>query len=256
MKPPPNRGLNRKGEPMIRNLKVLGVALAAVFALSAVAAAAASAQVGTFTSTGPWTLTATENAGQLNGITAFGLDPGLCPGSTYTFHKLNETPHKFIPNDVSQVTVTPHYKQPCITQPGNFPTTIDMNDCDYAITLGTTTATGNQYNTTFHVVCQGTNQITTTIFTNATKHAENKPFCKLHMGTQSNLTGATAKDNLNGTIQINGTIKGVTMQRTNGGEDPLLCAASQTTQAELHINITASGKNEIGSATSVSLSHL
>jgi hypothetical protein len=240
---------------MIRNLKALGLALAAVFALSAVAATAASAQVGTITSTGNVTLTATENAGQLNGFTTFGADL-QCPGSTYTFHKLNETPHKFIPNDVSQLTVTPHYKQPCVIQSGGFPATIHMNGCDYALTLGTTTAIANQYNVTFHVVCQGTNQITLTIFTNATKHAENKPFCKHHIGTQSNLVGATAKDNLNGTIQINGTVKGITEQKTNGGEDPLLCAASQTTQAEMHINITASGKNEAGSATGVSLSHL
>jgi hypothetical protein len=240
---------------MIRNLKVLGLALMAVFALSAVAATAASAQNGTITSTGPVTLTGTENAGQKNAFTTFGLEV-RCPGSTYTFHKLNETPHKFIPNDVSVATITPHYKQPCFAEPGGFPTTIDMNGCDYSITLGTTTALANQYNTTFHVVCAGANQITSTIFTTATKHAENKPFCKLHMGTQSNLAGATATDNLNGTIQINGTVKGITEQKTNGGEDPLFCTATQTTQAELHINITASGKNEAGNATSVSLSHL
>jgi hypothetical protein len=251
-----NRGLNRKGKPMTRNLKVLGVALAAVFALGAVAASAASAQVGTLTSTGPVTLTGTENAGQLNAFTTFGLELE-CPGSTYTFHKLNETPHKFIPNDSSTATITPHYKQPCVAKPGNFPATIDMNGCDYAITLGTTTATANQYNTTFHIVCQGTNQITLTLFTNATKHAENKPFCRHHIGTQTPTgTMPTAKDNLNGTIQINGTVKGITEQKTNGGEDPLLCAAAQTNAAEMHINITASGKNEIGSATSVSLSHL
>jgi hypothetical protein len=239
---------------MIRNLKALGVALAAVFALSAVAATAASAQNGTITSTGNVTLTATENAGQQNAFTTFGLEV-KCPGSTYTFHKLNSST-AFIPNDVSQATITPHYKQPCVAEPGGFPTTIDMNGCDYAITLGTTTAVANQYNTTFHVVCAGANQITTTIFTNAAKHAANKPFCNLHMGTQSNLAGATAKDNLNGTIQINGTVKGITEQRTNGGEDPLLCAAAQTNMAELDINITATGKNEAGSATSVSLSHL
>jgi hypothetical protein len=253
MKPPPNRGLNRKGEPMIRNLKALGLALAAVFALSAVAASAASAQVGTITSTGNVTLTGTENAGQPNAFTTFGLEI-KCPGSTYTFHKLNSST-AFIPNDSSTATITPHYKQPCVAEPGGFPTTIDMNGCDYAITLGTTVV-ANKYNTTFHVVCAGANQITTTIFTTAAKHAENKPFCKLHMGTQSNLAGATATDNLNGTIQINGTVKGITEQRTNGGEDPLLCAAAQTNTAELDINITASGKNEIGSATSVSLSHL
>jgi hypothetical protein len=243
----------RKEEKMIRNLKVLGLALAAVFAMSAVAATAASAQNGTITSTGNVTLTATENAGQLNAFTAFGLEV-QCKGSTYTLHKLNETPHKFIPNDVSQATITPDYKQPCVTNPGNFPTTVDMNGCDYAITLGTTVV-ANKYNTTFHVVCPGTNQITVKAYTTATKHAENKPFCTLHIGTQANLAGATATDNLNGQIQLNGTVKGISAQRTND-EDPLLCAATQTTQAEYHINVTASGKNELGGATTVSLSHL
>jgi hypothetical protein len=239
---------------MIRNLKVLGVALAAVFALSAVAASTASAQNGTFTSTGPVTLTATENAGQKNAFTLFGLEIA-CPGSTITAHKLNETPHKFIPNDSSTATISPHYKEPCTGNPGAFPVTISMNGCDYAITLGTTVV-ANQYNTTFHIVCPGANQVTIVLFTNATRHAENRPFCKLHIGTQSNLAGATANDNLNGTIQLNGTIKGIAAQRTNGGEDPLLCAASQTTMAEDHTNVTFSGKNEIGGATSISLSHL
>jgi hypothetical protein len=240
---------------MIRNLKVLGLALAAVFALSAVAATAASAQNGTLTSTGPVTLTATEDAGTQNAFTAFGLAVE-CPGSTYTLHKLNETPHKFIPNDSSTATVTPHYKQPCIAQPGSFPATVDMNGCDYGLTLGPTTGIANQYSATFHVVCSGTNQITVTVFTNATKHAENKPFCKIHVGTQSGLAGATVKDNGNGTIQLKGPVKNITAQKTNGGEDPLLCAAAQTTTAEYHISVTASGKNELGGATSVSLSHL
>jgi hypothetical protein len=249
---PERNEINPKGRNMIRNLKVLGLALAAVFALSAVAATAASAQNGTLTSTGPVTLTATENAGQKNAFTAFGLEV-QCTGSTYALHKLNST--AFIPNDSSTATITPNYKEPCVTNSGNFPTTIDMNGCDYSITLGTTTAVANQYNATFHVICSGTNQITVTVFTNATKHAENKPFCKLHIGTQSNLAGATAKDNLNGSIQLNGTVTGIAAQRTNGGEDPLLCAATQTPTAEYHINVTASGKNEAGGATNVSLSH-
>jgi hypothetical protein len=238
---------------MIRNLKVLGVALAAVFALSAVAASAASAQNGTITSTGPVTLTATENAGQLNAFTAFGFSTS-CPGSTYVLHKLNST--AFIPNDSSTATITPHYKEPCITEPGGFPTTVDMNGCDYAITLGATTAVADQYKATFHVVCPVNAQITVTIFTTPGKHSENKPFCKLHVVPQQNLVNeATVKDNTNGNIQLNGTVKGIAVQKTNGGEDPLLCAAAQGT-GEYHINVTATGKNEAGGATSVSLSHL
>jgi hypothetical protein len=239
---------------MIRNLKVLGLTLAAVFALSAVAATAASAQNGTITSTGAVTLTATENAGQRNAFTAFGFEVE-CPGSTYTFHKLNSlTAH--IPNDSSQATITPHYKQPCVANPGNFPTTIDMNGCDYALTLGTTTATADQYKATFHVVCPANVQITVTIFTNATKHAENKPFCKLHVVLQQNLVNeATVKDNTNGNIQLNGTVKGIAVQKTKGVEDPLLCPANQGT-GEYHISVTATGQNEAGGATSVSLSHL
>ncbi len=45
---------------MIRNLKALGLTLAAVFAMSAIAASAASAQQGTLTSDGPVTLYGTE----------------------------------------------------------------------------------------------------------------------------------------------------------------------------------------------------
>jgi hypothetical protein len=246
---------------MIRNLKVLGLALVAVFALTAVAASVASAQNGTITSSGPVTLTATETAGKVNALTGFGLEV-KCPDSVYTLHKLNETPHKFIPNDVSQMTITPHYNQlnhNCRANPGNFPVTVDMNGCDYALTLGPTVVGGSdEYSTNVHIVCpqQPTvKQITVKAYTTEVKETEGKPFCTLHIGTQENKTGAIAKDLTNGTIELKGQVTGITVQRTND-EDPLLCAAQQITNASFDINAIASGKNEAGNATSVSLSHL
>jgi hypothetical protein len=129
---------------MIRNPKALGLALVAVFAMSAMATSAASAQQGELTSKPVEGVTLigseTGEAGS-NALTAFGLRIE-CPQSTYTGHKYSETPHTLIPNGATTVTLTPDYKEEnhnCRSFPGNFPMTVSMNGCDYVLHFGETT---------------------------------------------------------------------------------------------------------------------
>jgi hypothetical protein len=205
---------------MNRNLKLLGLALTAALALSAVAATTASAQKGMFTSDGPSTMTSAETAGgSENFLSALGMKIE-CPGSTYTGHKYNVTPHELIPNNVTTATVTPHFKQTnhnCRSG-GTFPVTIHMNGCDFVIHLGETTPAGNKegtYGVTFDIICPAGQEITLTIYTTTALHTENKPFCVLHLKEQLGLKGAHLTDTGNGFVDATGSIEGLHVTRTN-----------------------------------------
>jgi hypothetical protein len=237
---------------MIRNLKVVGLALVAVLALSAVAASAASAQNGTITSTGNYTLTATEIAGKTNAMTAFGLAVS-CEGSTYTGHKFNVTPHTFIPNDVSTFTITPKYNQPkCKSLSG--PTTIDMNGCDYVIHIGLTNGTADTYAVTYDLVCPAGKDITMTNWFSAAEHTEGKEACVIHIAPQTGLAGGTIKDTTTGDLELAGPVKGIKTVETKDGLHALLCPAKEGT-GEWDLGITVKGDNEGGTNTAISLSH-
>jgi hypothetical protein len=255
---------------MVRKLKVLGVALAAVFALSAVMASAALAQNGLLTSTGPVKLTGAQTgAKNENSFTEFG-GVFTCANAKYTGHKtLTEAQtkegkkHELIPNDTSSATITPHYGSCITTQAGlEFPTTIDMNSCDFEIELLGTIA-ANKYKVRTTEECTklspenpALETIKTTIFANATKHAENKPFCVVDVTKQTN-RGETliATDTLNGSFDITGTIEGIAMDR----ESPtgsILCPKEETKTGIWHFDLNVTGDNSLGEKTTISLSHL
>jgi hypothetical protein len=167
---------------MIRNLKILGVALIAVFALSAVMASAALAQNGLLTSTGPVKLTGTlTGAKNENSLTAFG-GVVTCSTTKYTGNKIlteaqtkEGKTHELLQSGSSNVTITPHFTGCITTQAGiEFPMTIDMNGCDFEFDLGVTSA-ANKYKVKMTEECPTANTIKTTIFANATKHAETHP---------------------------------------------------------------------------------
>jgi hypothetical protein len=246
---------------MIRNLKVFGLALTTAFAICAVAASIAPAQQGAFTSDGPSTMTAFDTEGESpTTLTAFGVKIS-CPGSTYTGHKYNVTPHVLIPNNVTTATVTPHFKQGnhnCRATPGNFPITIHMNGCDFVIHLGVTTSGGDTYGVSFDIVCPEGQEITLTIFTTTTTHTENKPFCVLHLPSQTGLQGAHLTDTTNGYVDATGTVEGLHVSRTNatGAADThtLLCPNGTTTTAKFDVDVTTQGLNEAGGSTAISIS--
>jgi hypothetical protein len=242
---------------MTRNLKALGLALVAVFALSAVLASVASAQVGTFTSTGPVTLIGTQTGeASANQITAFGATV-QCPNAKFTTHKYNVTPHTFIPNDVSTTTVTPHFGV-CSAKVGgpSFPATVDMNGCDYGFHIEGTTPGVDTYTIKATIECPTGKHITITIFASAAKHTSNEPFCHLTVTENAaGYLGLHVTDLTNGKVSNSGTVTGISVdQKSPTGS--ILCPEETTATASISIDIVNEGKNEAGSATNVSLSHL
>lgn len=248
--------VNRKEERMTRNLRTLSLALLAVLALGALVASGASAQQGTLTADGPWTGIADETGGVgANRWTMAGFFVE-CPGSTYTVHKYNVTPHELAPSASTTFTLTPHYKQTnnnCISNFG-WKATKHMNGCDYVIHLGQTIGGVNgTYNVTFDIACPPGKEITTTLFTTAEQHAADTVACIHHTKSQTGLVGAHAT-NTGGDIGIHGTVKGVHITQTSTGHT-ILCPHQTTVNGEIDIDITVTGKNGAGGATALEISH-
>jgi len=247
---------------MTRNLKALGLALFAVFAMSAVAAQAASAANGMLTSDGPVTLTGTETgAAGANRITAFGTF-FECPGSTGTGHKYDVTPHEFIPSGSTTFTLTPHIKQTngagepnCVGTAGTSGTT-DFQGCDYVVHAGETTGgVAGTYGGSLDVVCPTGKEINWTIWFSKAQHiAEpNNPKCVLHVPPQTGITGVHATDTGNGTIDLTGTLEGITATQTRNS---ILCpSGTHTATLAVDLDVSVTGHNEAGEPTGISLSH-
>jgi hypothetical protein len=246
---------------MIRNLKVLGLALVAMLALTAVAASVASAQQGKLTSDGSFTLKGEETGVEANFLEAFGLKV-QCPGSTYTGHKLGSTT-ELITSGSTTGTLTPQYKQAnhnCNVTPGNFKATIDMNGCDYVAHLGVTTGgVAGTYGVTFDVVCPNEQtSITVTVWTTSALETSepNNPMCKLHVrGAPFNqgLKGAHATDSGAGDITLTGTVEGINVQKTKTTHS-LLCPTAESNTGKFGLDVTVKGLNGAGGATNISIS--
>jgi hypothetical protein len=245
---------------MIRNLKALGLALIAVFALGAVVASAASAQMpGTLTSSGPVTLLGTqtplEKPTEKNFLSALG-GTVTCANAIYTGHKYNVTPHIFIPNDVSTVTITPHYGS-CVAKIGaaSFPATVHMNGCDYVFHFEGTTPGVDTY--TVKATIEGScTAIVITVFATAVKHAAGESFCNLTVTPNSaGYPGLHATDTTNGKIDITGTATGISVDKKSP-TGSILCPEESTNLGTLTQDVLIEGKNEAGQGTNISLSHL
>jgi hypothetical protein len=257
--------LNRsKGKTMIRNLKALGLALVAILAMSAVAASAASAQ-GKLTSDGSVTLRgsitpATQNP-ETNALTAFGAVTH-CENVLYTGHKLTETPHKILPVPATQVTITPHYGT-CRSEAFgiSFPTTVDMNGCDYQFNLGATTGgVAHTYGVSAFVKCPAGADIVVTVFTPSSEHlSPGEAFCQNKITEKTTAyTGLHATDLTNGHIRIQGTVGGIEAHKQDAphpnGFFP--CPPETTANAILDLDITVEGRAADGvTKTPISLSH-
>jgi len=232
---------------MIRNLKILGVALAAAFALSAVAASAALAveEQAFLTSDGPVTLTGTETGGGANNrLTAFGTFTE-CPGTTYTGHKYNVTPHEFLEAHSTTVTITPNYVN-CVSSALKLKTTVDMNGCDYVFHLGKTTSPSDVAPITATVVCPAGKHIevtipgiacTITITENAAGYAG--------LSVTDTTQGAGKND-----VDITGTIN--TIEADSNAGCPVPNATTKT--ASLIQDVTVVGHNKALGFTEIGLS--
>lgn len=227
---------------MIRNLKTLGVALVAIFAMSAVVASAASAVTeGQLTSDGPVTLLGTETGEPQDNSLTFNGKVLTCPGTTYTGHKYNVTPHELIPNGAKTVTITPHYRN-CVSS-GPIPVTVDMNGCDYVFHLGEKISE-HTYGITADIVCNGGGQITITAFSSSS-HA--LKVCTQKVKTATGLTGLHVKHTTSPAddIDLTGTLE-VDVEQSG------VCGALSG-KGVLHVDVTVKGLNSEGLNTPVTV---
>jgi len=150
---------------MVRKFKFLGLALVAVFAMSAVGASAASATVEFRSEGAPVTLTGTQE-GESN---AFDVQFGevKCKSAKYTGTTTTAT--------ATTVSVAPAYAECTFA---GVATTIDMNGCTYLLHV---TNAGPPYTGVVDVVCPGGAQI---VVTGGTK-------CIVDVGPQTNLGPVT-----------------------------------------------------------------
>jgi hypothetical protein len=245
----PQNGITNGEEEMIRNFKIVGLALIPVLALTALtSAASAQAANGRLTSTGNVTLTGTEiTPGK---ATAFGLTVE-CPGSTAVGHKVGSTT-AFLPNGSEEVTITPTFKQPCKSNVG--PSTIDMNGCDVVSHIGETTGVADTYSGTSDLVCPAGKDVTVTSWFSEAEHKEGKEACTIHVSPQTGVKGGTVKDTTEGDLVLNGPVRGKAVE-TKDGLHSLLCPAKEG-EGELSGVATVKGHNEVGANTAISLSHL
>src|SRR6476646_6791866 len=129
---------------MTRNLKALGLALVAVFAMSAIAASAAQATPTLTSEVSPVTLEGTAGgfgSGQV--LKAFGGE-FECEGSS--FHTgLTSTP-------TAEITVEPSYGPLCRTAAQKLPATVTVNGCTYRF-YNLKFISAGDYQATVDIVC-------------------------------------------------------------------------------------------------------
>ena len=228
---------------MIRNFKALGLALVAVFAMSALAATAASAaEQGFATSTGNFKLTGTDEATG-NALTYPGEEKLVCPESHYVGEKENGG---FLASGSKTFTVTPTYTN-CSAGPNNHKATVTMNGCDFLFHLGNTkSGVTDTYAVTADLVCPAGKEVEVHVYFAAGN--ENIQVCKIKFGAQTGLGGATVKDLTNGTVTVGGTTTGIKASKSG------ICGAGETNAAEYDIAVILGGVNEGGTSTAVSLS--
>lgn len=165
----------------MRNLKRLGIAFVAVFAMSAVVASAAQAV--NYTSTdGNYPTTV---AGNQEGTHEFKAGIRTVTCSTAQFEGTATAAS-------STLTITPTYTN-CLAT-GSLPVTVAMNGCDYLFHATSTTAS------TTDIVCPVGNKIVVNIYASAAAHGEGKaPVCKINIGGQTGLTGLATENQGSGT---------------------------------------------------------
>ena len=147
---------------MTRNLKALGIALAAMFAMSAVAAASASAVQHHITSDSQsGTTYLTADALNAQNFWATTSEPN---GNKISCSEVNLLNTSFEGSETTEVTAEPVYNKEertctAFTGGSEAKASIKTNGCHYLFTGETTEdITGNQ-TATVHITCEGENQI-------------------------------------------------------------------------------------------------
>jgi hypothetical protein len=234
----------RKEDTMIRNLKTLGIAMVAVFAMSAAAASTASAaSQGWLTSDGPVSLTGTDSTPFQ--ITYMSEEHYECH-THYVIGRVNVTPHGFTSESLKDLTLKPEFSNCTALVSGMIATsTFTTNGCDFVLHITDTESSG-VYRTTLDMVCEVGKEIEFHLYSNK---AHSTTICTYKFPAQAGITGGTAKTSGNG-ITLSGTFTGIHESRTG-----LLCGGTNTNNnAKLDLDVFFTGQNAGGASTAISLS--
>jgi hypothetical protein len=156
---------------MIRNLKALGSALVAIFAMSAVVASAAQATAGTLTSEGKSVIVTAEQVGEHQ----ISFTDHLIGGQPFGWKckKVTFTGTQAVSEGATTLQTHPIYQE-CIV--GGLNATITTTGCDYLFHIGTPTLSGGWHVTT-DIVCNAGSVIKIVTAT-----------CEMTIGGQTGLT--------------------------------------------------------------------
>jgi hypothetical protein len=227
---------------MNRKLEMVGVAVAAILAMSAITATAALAESGKLTADGPVKLTGTTTSGVAR---AFGFSIECHQHAT--IGKVNETPQGFVTPPLSTFTVQTESTN-CVATLGatKAPATVMNNGCDAVTQIGETISAGKWSGTT-EIVCPEGKQIEVRAYTNS---SHTSTICTVKIPAQSGLKGGFAENAAGGKINLSGAGGGIKATKTG-----ILCGGNaETNNAELEGTAVVSGTNEKGAATEIALS--
>jgi len=225
---------------MIRNLKALGLALAAILALSAVSASGVSAAtepIAKFScSTYPCSLSGEQPAAEKHEfVTAAGAVE--CELAIFQSSTISEA--------ATGLTVTPTYEE-CVLHNAltgtTDPATVTMNGCDYKFTIHyheTKKGAGvkaDEYSGDVDIVCPAEKAIEIHVFKAADEEHKEATKCTYHIKEQA-VDNIDYKDETSGAIEVTATESPATVKRTVGTF--LNCGAENQT-AKYSGKVTAS----------------
>ena len=236
---------------MTSMLKVLGLALVAVFAMSAIAASAAQATPTLTSEVSPVTLTGTGGGyGSGEQFKAFG-DPVECESST--FHTaLTATP-------ATEIVAEATYGPECRTAAQKLPVTVTPNGCTYRFYNLKFVAAGH-YDATVEIKCPAEKVIEVHIYATHTTHTEKKSLCTLTVPPQTELEKATiTTETLSGKnfgdLVLEGTIK---IKQVIEHRNSILCPGTGGTPEaegeEVIPGVTLEGRTSGGGVTTYDIS--
>jgi hypothetical protein len=236
---------------MMQNLKVLGLALLAVFAMSALAASVASAEGSITGSEETVKITATDTT---KSVLAYNATSEVrCHGHYYIGNVdetniTNEIPHGWTDLPTSAITVSPKYSECEAFLNGKKVgiATVTMGTCDYVLHVGT--AEGITYHGRTDIKCES-GDMTIDVWAPTNTTHTGAPVCTYSFSEQLGKTGGIATSSLSDII-LGGTTTGISASRKG-----LVCGGtSSTEEAKLKINATAIATNEEKSLVEVELS--
>jgi hypothetical protein len=223
---------------MIRNLKALGLALVAVFAMSAVAAGAASAEPYEFHSDGPFTTLTGTQSGATNDT--FTTDGGTVTCNTATYHG------QISVEETSTISLAPTYSACTLNPFGS--AVVSPNGCTYLIHADTQVGE-NDFTTETDIVCPPGQEITVV----ASLFGTTK--CTVHIPPQSLGTGITVTNQTTGggvsDIQAHISFNNIRYTETAGSGFGACSSTSGTANGTYSGLATISGDNNIGGATDI-----